>query len=104
MTVRNETKSTIAVQVRLPGNAQFGDDLTLEPAEERTILKYEERRSASQPVESLVSGIRVVAGQCQETLETADVASSATRTDRPRRWTVAVTPALMSAHGCPARP
>ena len=57
VTVRNETKVDVAVKVRLPGQSDFQEDLRLKPAEERTILKYEEPRStARRPCGSSTGG------------------------------------------------
>lgn len=102
VTVRNETKASVTVHVRLPGDPQFRDDVVLNPAEERTILKYEEPKSKAQPMPSLVDGLQIVTGPCTSTLENADVARAAVRTERPRRWTVRVTPATLHASGCAA--
>lgn len=102
VTVRNETKSDVAIHVRLPGDPTFRDDLDLKPAEEKTLLKYEEQGSTAQPLPSLVDGLQVVAGPCTSTLDTTAVARAAVRTEKPRRWTVLVTPALLRASGCPS--
>ena len=100
VTVRNETPAQVAVHVRLPGNPRFRDDVVLKPAEEATILKYEEPKTGVQPLPSLVDGIQVVAGACTGTLETADGTRAAVRTDHPRRWTIRVTPEVVRASGC----
>jgi hypothetical protein len=102
VTVRNDTRADVAVRVRLPGSPTFRDDLMLKPTDERTILKYEEQKSAAQALPSLVDGLQVVVGPCMGTLDTADVARAAVRTEHPRRWTVLVTPAVLRASGCPS--
>jgi hypothetical protein len=103
VTVRNETPAELGVKVRLPGDPRFQEDRPLPPAQENVLLKYEEPRSETRPMSALVDGLELMAGACVAKLEGAAVAAAAVRTEHPRRWTVKVTPELLSASGCPTR-
>ena len=50
VTVRNDTRAPVAVELRIPGEAVFRDDLMLAPADEGTLLKYEEPRRHARPI------------------------------------------------------
>jgi hypothetical protein len=100
VTVRNETVSDLTVHVRLPGDEDFREDLTLESAQESTVLKYGESGEAT-PLPQLIDELRLVSGTCVGTLDAATVAELAERSTRARRWTLRVTPGLLRRSGCP---
>ena len=103
VTVRNETGGPLAVRARLPGDPAFREDLALQPAQESTLVKYEEPRHEARALPSLVDGLKVEASGCVATLEAPAVARAAVRTEQPRRWTVRVTPELLKSAGCAPR-
>jgi hypothetical protein len=104
VTARNETNSEVGVRVRLPGDPVYREDLTLAPAQESTLLKYEDPRHNPRSLPSLVDGLQLAAGGCVARLEAPALARAAVRTESPRRWTVRLTPELLKASGCPLSP
>lgn len=89
------------VHSRLPGDTNFTEEMSLKPSEDRVLIKYEEDRRHVRPIARLVFALRVVTpAACVATLDDEGVLKAALREDDKHRWTIRMTPGVLTTTGC----
>jgi hypothetical protein len=96
--IENDTSTTLTPGALLRGSSEFQDQRPLAPKDALTLIKYEEPVLAVTPIEQQVQALRLrTASGCIVRLDQAAVATASQRDKSARRWTIHLTPEMLSA-------